>query len=97
MASATPGSPGPTKTELSRIFVASAVISSTPPSPRTASALSSAPGTAHRFRSIVDAVRCAIEVQNGLIERNAGLPPEKRIEFHVGVHVGDVVEEATAT
>src|SRR5271166_6193248 len=46
------------------------------------------------FRSVVDAVRCAIEVQNGLIERNAGLPPERRIEFRVGIHLGDVVEEA---
>ncbi len=43
---------------------------------------------------MVDAVRCAIEVQNGLIERNAGLPPERRIEFRVGVHLGDVVEES---
>ena len=40
------------------------------------------------------AVRCAIEVQNGLIERNAGLPPERRIEFRVGIHLGDVVEES---
>jgi adenylate cyclase len=46
------------------------------------------------FRSVVDAVRCAIEVQNGLVERNAGLPPERRIEFRVGVHLGDVVEES---
>jgi adenylate cyclase len=46
------------------------------------------------FRSVVDAVRCAIEVQTNLIERNAGLPPEKRIEFRVGIHLGDVVEEA---
>jgi class 3 adenylate cyclase len=46
------------------------------------------------FRSVVDAVRCAIEVQNGLVERNAGVPPEKRIEFRVGVHLGDVVEES---
>ena len=45
------------------------------------------------FRSVVDAVRCAIEVQNGLVERNAGLPPERRIEFRVGIHLGDVVEE----
>jgi len=45
------------------------------------------------FRSVVDAVRCAIEVQNGLAERNAGLPPERRIEFRVGIHLGDVVEE----
>jgi class 3 adenylate cyclase len=46
------------------------------------------------FRSVVDAVRCAIEVQNGLVERNAGLPPERRIEFRVSIHLGDVVEEA---
>jgi adenylate cyclase len=39
-------------------------------------------------------VRCAIEVQNGLAERNAGVPPERRIEFRVGIHLGDVVEEA---
>ena len=51
-------------------------------------------GSIIEFRSVVDAVRCAIEVQNGLIERNAGLPPEKRIEFRVGLHVGDVVEES---
>jgi adenylate cyclase len=46
------------------------------------------------FRSVVDAVRCAIEVQNGMIERNGGVPPDRRIEFRVGVHLGDVVEEA---
>jgi TolB-like protein len=46
------------------------------------------------FRSVVDAVRCAIEVQNGMTDRNAGLPPEQRIEFRIGVHVGDVVEES---
>jgi adenylate cyclase len=46
------------------------------------------------FRSVVDAVRCAIEVQNGLAERNVGLPPDRRIEFRVGVHLGDVVEES---
>ena len=51
-------------------------------------------GSIIEFRSVVDAVRCAIEVQNGLIERNAGLPPERRIEFRVGIHVGDVVEES---
>src|SRR5262249_14557478 len=50
-------------------------------------------GSIIEFRSVVDAVRCAIEVQNGLIERDAGLPPERRIEFRVGIHLGDVVEE----
>jgi adenylate cyclase len=51
-------------------------------------------GVLIEFRSVVDAVRCAIEVQNGMVERNAGLPPERRIEFRVGIHVGDVVEES---
>src|SRR5271166_2068548 len=51
-------------------------------------------GALVEFRSAVDAVRCAIEVQNGMVERNAGLPPERRIEFRIGVHVGDVVEES---
>ena len=51
-------------------------------------------GSLIEFRSVVDAVRCAIEVQNGLIERNSGLPPERRIEFRVGIHLGDVVEES---
>ena len=51
-------------------------------------------GALVEFRSVVDAVRCAIEVQNGMVERNAGLPPERKIEFRVGIHLGDVVEEA---
>jgi adenylate cyclase len=50
-------------------------------------------GSIIEFRSVVDAVRCAIEVQTGMVERNAGLPPERRIDFRVGVHLGDVVEE----
>jgi adenylate cyclase len=51
-------------------------------------------GSIIEFRSVVEAVRCAIEVQSAMVERNAGLPPEKRIEFRVGIHLGDVVEEA---
>ena len=51
-------------------------------------------GSIIEFRSVVDAVRCAIEVQNGLIERNAGVPEDRRIELRVGIHVGDVVEES---
>ena len=46
------------------------------------------------FRSVVDAVRCAIEIQNGMVGRNAGVAADKRIEFRIGVHLGDVVEEA---
>src|SRR6478752_3653765 len=49
-------------------------------------------GSLIEFRSVVDAMRCAIEVQNGMVERNAGLPPERRIEFRVGIHLGVVVE-----
>ena len=51
-------------------------------------------GAVVEFRSVVEAARCAIEIQNGLAERNAGLPPDKRIEARVGIHLGDVVEEA---
>src|SRR5437016_3605165 len=50
-------------------------------------------GAIVEFRSVVDAVRCAIEIQNSMIERNAGLPEDRRIEFRVGIHVGDVVQE----
>jgi adenylate cyclase len=51
-------------------------------------------GAIVEFRSVVDAVRCATEVQNGMVERNVGLPPERRIQFRIGIHVGDVVEES---
>jgi adenylate cyclase len=51
-------------------------------------------GSIVEFRSVVDAVRCAIEMQTGMVERNAGLPSEKRIQFRVGIHLGDVVEES---
>jgi adenylate cyclase len=51
-------------------------------------------GSLVEFRSVVDAVRCALEVQNGMAERNAGLPPERRIDFRIGIHLGDVVEES---
>src|SRR5271168_2871926 len=46
-----------------------------------------------KFRSVVDAVRCALEEQHAMVERNAGVAPDKRIEFRVGIHLGDVVEE----
>jgi adenylate cyclase len=50
-------------------------------------------GAIIEFRSIVDAVRCALEVQTTMIERNAGVAEDKRIVFRIGIHVGDVVEE----
>ena len=51
-------------------------------------------GALVEFRSVVDAVRCAIEVQNAMVERNVGVPEDRRIEFRIGIHLGDVVEEA---
>src|SRR5215510_2959927 len=45
------------------------------------------------FRSVVDAVRCAIEIQGAMVERNSGVPAGRQIELRVGIHLGDVVEE----
>jgi adenylate cyclase len=45
------------------------------------------------FASVVDAVRCAVEVQRGMTSRNADVPADRRIEFRVGIHLGDVVVE----
>jgi adenylate cyclase len=50
-------------------------------------------GSIVEFRSVVDAVRCAIEVQNAMVERNAGVPEDRRIVFRIGIHLGDVVDE----
>jgi adenylate cyclase len=50
-------------------------------------------GSIIEFRSVVDAVNCAIEVQRAMVERNAEVAPDKR-EFRVGIHLGDVVEES---
>jgi TolB-like protein len=43
------------------------------------------------FASVVDAVRCALEVQRGMVERNIDIPQEKRIEFRIGINVGDII------
>src|SRR5580704_19309134 len=51
-------------------------------------------GAIVEFRSVVDAVRLAIEVQNAMVERNTGVPEDRRIVFRIGIHVGDVVEES---
>src|SRR5690349_12249470 len=45
------------------------------------------------FASVVDAVRCAAEVQRGMAERNAHAPAEERIEFRIGINLGDVIVE----
>jgi TolB-like protein/class 3 adenylate cyclase/Flp pilus assembly protein TadD len=51
-------------------------------------------GSIIEFRSVVDALNCAIEVQRAMVERNAGVAPDKRIEYRIGIHLGDVVEES---
>jgi adenylate cyclase len=43
------------------------------------------------FASAVDAARCAIEIQRQMVDRNRGVPPELRIEFRIGIHVGDII------
>jgi adenylate cyclase len=51
-------------------------------------------GSIVEFRSVVDAVRCAIEVQIAMVERNAGVPEDRRIVFRIGIHLGDAVVES---
>jgi TolB-like protein/class 3 adenylate cyclase len=51
-------------------------------------------GALVEFRSVVEAVRCGITIQNAMIERNVGTPADQRIEFRIGIHLGDVVEES---
>ena len=48
-------------------------------------------GALAEFSSIVDAVRCALEVQRAMVLRNAELPQSRRIEFRMGVNLGDVI------
>ena len=45
------------------------------------------------FASVVDAVRCAVDVQRGMIERNADVPQGNRVEFRIGINVGDIIIE----
>src|SRR3984893_5186583 len=45
------------------------------------------------FASVVDAVRCAVEIQRGMVDRNAAVPMEGRTEFRVGINLGDVIAE----
>ena len=51
-------------------------------------------GALVEFRSVVEAVRCAITIQNAMIEHNVGRPADQRIVFRIGIHLGDIVEEA---
>jgi TolB-like protein/class 3 adenylate cyclase len=50
-------------------------------------------GTLVEFASVVDAVRCAVEIQRGMAEQNIDVPQVKRIEFRIGIHVGDIIIE----
>jgi adenylate cyclase len=50
-------------------------------------------GVLAEFASPVKAVRCAVEVQHGMPDRNAGMPREQRIEFRIGINLGDVIVE----
>ena len=45
------------------------------------------------FQSVVDAVRCAVELQRGMAEHNAAVPQDKRIEFRIGIHQGDIIAD----
>jgi len=48
-------------------------------------------GILAEFASVVDGVRCAVEIQRGMAKRNADVPPDRRIEFRVGINVGDIL------
>ena len=50
-------------------------------------------GVLIEFGSAVDAVRYAVEIQRGMMERNASTPQDKRIELRIGIHVGDIIIE----
>jgi class 3 adenylate cyclase len=50
-------------------------------------------GALVEFGSVVDAVRCAVEIQRGVAEHNNDVPQVKRIEFLIGIHVGDIIED----
>jgi adenylate cyclase len=50
-------------------------------------------GILAEFASVVDAVRCAVEMQRGMAERNTGIPIDERIEFRVGINLSDVIIE----
>jgi adenylate cyclase len=50
-------------------------------------------GLLAEFPSVVDAVRCAVNVQRGMIDREPGVPEERRIRFRIGINLGDVIVE----
>ena len=48
-------------------------------------------GALVEFASAVDAVRCAIEIQRSMAERNLNIPEDRRVEFRIGINVGDII------
>jgi len=50
-------------------------------------------GLLAEFNSVVDAMRCAVDVQRGMAERNLDAPPNNRIEFRIGINIGDIIED----
>jgi adenylate cyclase len=55
--------------------------------------LSEGEGVLVEFASALDATRCAVEIQLGMVERNAPVPQDKRTELRIGIHIGDVIIE----
>jgi adenylate cyclase len=51
-------------------------------------------GVLVEFASVVDAIRCAVEIQRGMRERNAGVSDDRRIEVRIGVNLGDVIVQS---
>jgi class 3 adenylate cyclase/pimeloyl-ACP methyl ester carboxylesterase len=47
------------------------------------------------FGSVVDAVACAVEIQRGMFQRNSAIPKDQRIEFRIGINLGDIISEGT--
>src|SRR5215468_7990657 len=43
------------------------------------------------FVSVVDAVRCAVDIQRGMADRNTNVPIDKRIQFRIGINIGDII------
>ena len=50
-------------------------------------------GLLAEFASVVDAVRCAVEVQREITDRNADVPPDRRIELRMGINLGDIIRD----
>jgi TolB-like protein/Tfp pilus assembly protein PilF len=50
-------------------------------------------GMLAEFGSVVDALRCALDIQRGMTERNTDIPQDERIEFRIGINVGDVIDD----